>query len=154
MRGPPLTSGPMTTSGTPSPLRSPAATTTPPLKSQKGDVSKISARVCPSQIRTRLWMPAPLPTMMSPTPSPVTSARTTRAPPVKSDPNGVIVKSGLPSELYTPTVVETPASVPTAIAAGAGGEYGMFGLAAGPGEYWTGTGTTGTGGATVGAGPG
>ena len=35
-----------------------------------------------------------------------------------------------------------------------GGEYGMFGLAAGPGEYWTGTGTTGTGGATAGAGVG
>src|SRR6185312_389999 len=97
-RGPPPASGPIITSALPSPFRSPVARTTPPVKLSNGVTSKINWCVAPSQMRTRAWMPPPEPTMMSGTPSPLTSARATRAPPVYVGPKGVIEKSSEPAD--------------------------------------------------------
>ena len=88
-RGPPPWPAATTRSGTPSPVRSPAATFSPPVKSPNGRTPNRIAPVLPSRMRTSAATPGPFATTTSGTPSPLKSAVVARTPPVNSGPNGV-----------------------------------------------------------------
>ena len=86
----------ITRSGTPSPLRSPAATYTPPVNAaSNGATENSSAPVLPSRTLTSVGAPGPVPTTTSAVPSPLKSAATTRTPPVNPG-NACTLVSPLP----------------------------------------------------------
>src|SRR3954462_796269 len=118
----------MTRSATPSPVRSPAATNTPPVKSANGFTSNSPARVFPSSPLAGAVAPGPVPAAMSGTPSPLKSPTAVRTPPVVPG-NGSADRATDPSGLYAVTPPAPPVPPPTATR----GDPTRFGTDAGVG---------------------
>src|SRR4051812_25300262 len=103
----------MTNSAFPSPVKSPAATNTPPVNVSKGRTSNRTAPLDPSRILTSATAPGPVPTATSGIPSPLKSATAVRSPPAVPG-NGSSGPDTVPSGLNTDTAEGPPVSDPTA----------------------------------------
>src|SRR5581483_164744 len=129
-RGPPPWSGVTTRSSLPSPVKSPAATDTPPVKvDSNGSNEAISPAVRPSNTRTSGGSPGPDPAITSANPSPFTSPSATRTPPKNCcGSNARKSNRTAPVGSYTRTRGSNPASAPTATSrSGAAGVSGATG---------------------------